>query len=492
MMNEQKALTQALAEPEAPAAANLALLPPAQRAAVALESSRVETDLRALVAKSVDVVVVLDPAGREQAHRMGMNLKNARVAIGHKVEAVTEDAKLFAKATKTEAERLIGIITDEEERVFKLRDDYDDKVRAEKEEAEKRNRERIATVEREMAALRSMPGNLVGKSAEVIASTRAALILMVPSEEVFFEYLPRAREIHAEVLAQIDAALVAQQAVEAEAERVRAEAAAEAERVAAQAEQNRILAAELQRQREAMEAEQARIAAESAERERVAADARRAEEKAMTDRLAAQKAEIDRCNAELKQKQDEFTAQQRLREQAAEDERRKQESALQQLADSAAQPQLPGVEVIEDVDLAPFMPKSDHSLRVLVDRDAHFPAPTGSFALSSTGALEIVEGKPDYSAELPNGQRYSTTTFKDNGEPILLNADGSRSVFCDLCDDMPLAVAYDEAADVLTVDGIDYAGSMFRRICAMVQQQKNGFVPPALAVREDGVIVVAG
>jgi len=27
---------------------------------------------------------------------------------------------------------------------------------------------------------------------------------------------------------------------------------------------------------------------------------------------------------------------------------------------------------------------------------------------------------------------YSQTVFKDNGDPILLNADGTRSVFCDV------------------------------------------------------------
>jgi hypothetical protein len=36
--------------------------------------------------------------------------------------------------------------------------------------------------------------------------------------------------------------------------------------------------------------------------------------------------------------------------------------------------------------------------------------------------------------QLPHGQRYSTATLKENGEPILLGADGKRSVFCDLCD----------------------------------------------------------
>jgi hypothetical protein len=34
--------------------------------------------------------------------------------------------------------------------------------------------------------------------------------------------------------------------------------------------------------------------------------------------------------------------------------------------------------------------------------------------------------------KLPGGQSYSTTTFKENGAPILLNSGGMRSVFCDV------------------------------------------------------------
>ncbi len=41
-----------------------------------------------------------------------------------------------------------------------------------------------------------------------------------------------------------------------------------------------------------------------------------------------------------------------------------------------------------------------------------------------------------YARELPGGQHYSRNTFKNNGEPILLDANGKRSVFCDLCDDL--------------------------------------------------------
>lgn len=39
-----------------------------------------------------------------------------------------------------------------------------------------------------------------------------------------------------------------------------------------------------------------------------------------------------------------------------------------------------------------------------------------------------------YATPLPGGQRYSGSTFKNNGEPILLCADGKRSTFCDLED----------------------------------------------------------
>lgn len=40
-----------------------------------------------------------------------------------------------------------------------------------------------------------------------------------------------------------------------------------------------------------------------------------------------------------------------------------------------------------------------------------------------------------YAKTLPSGQRYSGSTFKPNGDPILLRADGKRSTFCDLNDD---------------------------------------------------------
>lgn len=61
--------------------ANIATMPPTKRAVIVLDSPKAEQQLRELVALSADIVQVIDKDGREQAHRAGMTLKNARVAI---------------------------------------------------------------------------------------------------------------------------------------------------------------------------------------------------------------------------------------------------------------------------------------------------------------------------------------------------------------------------------------------------------------------------
>lgn len=52
------------------------------------------------------------------------------------------------------------------------------------------------------------------------------------------------------------------------------------------------------------------------------------------------------------------------------------------------------------------------------------------------GAALVSHGQPGPDVhivdQLPGGQYYSKTTFRDDGKPILCNADGTRSVFCDV------------------------------------------------------------
>lgn len=51
---------------------------------------------------------------------------------------------------------------------------------------------------------------------------------------------------------------------------------------------------------------------------------------------------------------------------------------------------------------------------------------------ASVDAIAAFNRADTATEELPGGQRYSTTVFKENGDPILLNAAGSRSIFCDV------------------------------------------------------------
>lgn len=103
----------------------LTTLPPAKRAALALGSTKTETALRELIKASASIVTVTNKAGREECHTAYMKLKNSRVAVGHTAADATEDAKKFTAAVKTEAARLVEIISAEETRLQLLRDGFD-------------------------------------------------------------------------------------------------------------------------------------------------------------------------------------------------------------------------------------------------------------------------------------------------------------------------------------------------------------------------------
>ncbi|WP_171020174.1 DUF1351 domain-containing protein [Hydrogenophaga sp. 2FB] len=90
---------------------------------------------------------------------------------------------------------------------------------------------------------------------------------------------------------------------------------------------------------------------------------------------------------------------------------------------------------------------------------------------------------------------YSTTTFKDNGEPIMLTPEGKRSVFCDLNDDIELEKPTVKLGElntrlgfIVTADFIEslgftatvernarlYRESDFPRICAAIVRHVQG------------------
>lgn len=319
------------------AAQPLAVIPVAQRAALALDADKRAKEIAEYVARSKDIVAVIDADGREQAHRIAMDLREVRVTIKKVGESAREDAKKFSAAVIAEQKRLTDLISPEETRVLALRDAFDAQVKAKKEAAEKAKRDRIAAIEGKLQSIRNEPLRAAGQSAQSIAGLLVALENEAPSKEFFEDYYQRAIEVHAEAVERLKELHNAQRLLEEAEAQKRAEAEAEAARVAAQAEANRLAAAELERQRaemaaqqkaadEARAAEQARIAAELqrerdrlAEMERAAAERQAAEDARVAAARAAEQKVLDDERAELQRQRDAFAAQQLAAEQAKEE-----------------------------------------------------------------------------------------------------------------------------------------------------------------------------
>lgn len=281
-----------------------------ERASVALGSPAHEVKLRELVLASAAILTVTNKAGRDECHSAYMTLKNTRVNINHTVEDVTEDAKAFTKAVKAEANRLLGIMLAEEDRLQKLRDAWDEAEQARKDALIAAERERVESIQRAIQALRDMPLQAVGKSSAEISAIIGGMAGAEPGES-FEEFVDEAKLARFEALEKLAAAETVQRGIECEAESRRqaeARAAAEAEekrlaeiaRLEAERAENARVAAENARQAAEMAAERQRLADAAAAQQAAAAQAQReADAKA-----AAARAEQDRIASEQQAKID--------------------------------------------------------------------------------------------------------------------------------------------------------------------------------------------
>lgn len=225
----------------------IALLPPSERAVIALESTKTEGHLRELVKKSAEITAVESKDAREQAHRVGMELKNARTSIQKTGKTAREDATAFSKAVIAEEQRLIAITEGEESRVIGLRDAYDAKLAAEKAAAEAAEKARKDEILGKIQGIRNLPLDLANASAEEVMNERHALAAFVPSPEVFGEFMEELDHALKDTLSALDGLHARLMAVEAA---------------------NAAIAAE----RKALEEERARMAAEREEMERMRAE----------------------------------------------------------------------------------------------------------------------------------------------------------------------------------------------------------------------------
>lgn len=106
-------------------ATDITTLPVADRAALVLNSTKTEADLKQLAKSLKAITLVNSPAGREQAHALAMTARTARTTIEKAGKSARDDATKFSKAVIAEEYRLIEIIQPEETRVLGLRNAWD-------------------------------------------------------------------------------------------------------------------------------------------------------------------------------------------------------------------------------------------------------------------------------------------------------------------------------------------------------------------------------
>lgn len=282
-----------------------------QRAAVALGSSKHETELVLLVAEARTISELKNKDGREQCHSMAMQLKSARVAIEKAGKTAREDAQAFSKAVIAEEKRLIGIIEPDEQRLIQLRDGWDKAREAEKRAKEEAERQRVERLQEMVRHINAAPMQYVDKDISLIEGALEAYTNMVIGDE-FQEYMDVARASRDVTVEKLKEMLDAAVKREEEAKRLAAE-------------------------REALEKERAEMAARKAEQDRIEADARakhEAEMRAQQEALEAQRIQI----AEQQRLMDEQAARIKAERESLEQAQREKEEAERVAIEDALPP----------------------------------------------------------------------------------------------------------------------------------------------------------
>lgn len=263
------------------------VIPPKDRAAQAMSVAGTKEKLAELASQSAELVAVTDQDSRKLVHDSMMVLKNTRISIEKAGKAGREDATAYSKAVIEIEKDLIRVIEPEEERLKKLRDDFDAIAAAELAAIQERERIRVAEINSRIAAIRNAPSGLVGANSAAIQ----VMIDWLGEQDLDTFESPHLEEARDAFNRSIDYLMnLHGKTVQAEADAV-ALAARKAELDARQAEIDRQAAV---------------VAAEQAE-------ARRRED----ERVAAANEQIASRQAELDRKEQEHAT--RLREQAEAD-----------------------------------------------------------------------------------------------------------------------------------------------------------------------------
>ena len=268
-----------------------------ERAAVALGSSKAEIALIELAGKSKSIISITNAAGRAECHAAAMVAKAARINIEKAGEESRADATAYAKAIISEAWRLAHLIAPEEERLIKLRNDYDDKIASEKAAKAEAERMRVAAIKLRIRNIEAIP-MLAAGSTSVAVQYDIDKLAAIEIDDSFKEFFGDASEAKADALAklrEIHASLVRS---EAEALRIKAEQDAQFAKIKAEREELSRLRAEQEKSEAEAKAEIKRIEAVRAEVAETQRLLKVEQDKAEQARLAEVKRIADQRDAE--------------------------------------------------------------------------------------------------------------------------------------------------------------------------------------------------
>lgn len=454
-------------------------------------AAEVYQPFKATLASAIDSVRAVEydittTAGMASAIKCRALFRDMRVAADKERKARKEPITKIGKLLESGFDQV-------EERIAPLELMFDAEITTEnaRKEAEKAakiaaERQRTEAIQADIETISDLVFDVAGKDAAAIGAAIDQAAQIIVTAERFAEFTDDATDVIASTIEKLsvmrDAALASEQAahaaeqariaesarleaeraelarLRADAERIANEQAAERQRLADLAAAQELAAkqlrdkaaANLQAERDA-QAEQMRI-----ERERVAAEQAKAaaEIKAQQDKLAEQQAAADARDAAA------LAAQQDAKRRDDDHGPALEMNAMFDAAIVACArfPEVLAEQAREEAEINADLARCTETAQAMLtngrslvqpesysERDAMIDAADGMD--SEPTDIEIIDVYVEnfggtrsqavarllaFAGDEVAGTHYSTTTFKDNGDPILLNADGSRSIFCDV------------------------------------------------------------
>jgi hypothetical protein len=393
---------------------------------------------------------VATTAGMKDAVAARAELRNLRVGLEKMRVQIKAPALQRCKDIDQEAKDITGKLTALEDPIDAQIKAHEKKLAEEKAERERIEQARIAAIRAKIEAIRGIPLGMAGETSEVIASEKAALEQFDTSAD----FAELADEASGAVLSAIRALNDLYHAAKARED--------EAVRQAEQAEANRVAALEIERQRAELAEATRKAAAEQAERQRVVDEAAKAEcERVAAEtkrQLEAQQAEIARAQAAAAAEQSRLAG-----EREAFELERKAFAATQAAAARAEQARVDAKAEAERVAALP-------TETVVAVLEGTFAAPAADSCIMLVNTADGVVGIDVFAEPDP---AFAVTIDSGADETTVASH-------------LPLAFAYDDIADVLTVEGVHYAGAMFRQLGGMMD------IGEAFEIieRTDGVVAI--